>query len=248
MSESGEGPKPGDLNLQDQMQKAQDTLKNPQLNPQNQKGPGKLVKGAGILAGLATLFGGAKAAQEIHDANTPDDRAYVEVINSSQKIMTPTPTETPTPTPTPEINSSPMNTTSEQSLTQQFRETEHKAEVRKLIQGEFHQIESNQTGQLIGPTFRKDSNTSAEELSAEELQELGISTDNPITLAEVKGGTYASQYKFGALEEGNNRYGIWAEVYINNKPTGAYVAKNFYTEIENPLEQQAPQTIIQNQE
>lgn len=104
----------------------------------------------------------------------------------------------------------------------------------------------NTGGENIKPTFREDPKSASKELTEEELEARGINLlDNNIKVREVRGATYPGNPiagDYGSVHDEKNKidYGIWGEVVLTDpntgeeKPTGVFLSKNFYTEFEQP--------------
>lgn len=119
---------------------------------------------------------------------------------------------------------------------------------------------TNEAGENLPPTFREDPESESKELTREELKERGIDVlDGNITVREVRGATYSGnpQTSGGSLKEilsnenfdmrntgfitdkkSGVNFGVWGEIVITDpntgedKPTGVFLSKNFYSEPE----------------
>lgn len=120
---------------------------------------------------------------------------------------------------------------------------------------------ANEGGENLQPTFREDPKSASKELSPEELKARGIDLSNKtIKVREVRGATYPGnpQTTGEALKEivGNENFdmknsgfitdkksgvnfGVWGEIVVTDpntgedKPTGIFLSKNFYSEPEH---------------
>lgn len=119
---------------------------------------------------------------------------------------------------------------------------------------------TNEGGENLPPTFREDPKSESKELAPEELKERGIDLSNKnIRIREVRGATYpgnplttgeslkeiASNENFDVKNSGfitdmksGVNFGVWGEIVITDpntgedKPTGIFLSKNFYSEPE----------------
>ena len=119
---------------------------------------------------------------------------------------------------------------------------------------------TNEGGENLPPTFREDPKSESKELTPEELKVRGIDLSNRnIKIREVRGATYPGnpQATGESLKEivGNENFdmknsgfitdkksgvnfGVWGEIVVTNqntgedKPTGIFLSKNFYSEPE----------------
>lgn len=119
---------------------------------------------------------------------------------------------------------------------------------------------TNEGGENLPPTFREDPKSESKELTPEELKARGIDVlAGNIKVREVRGATYPGnpQATGGSLREivGNENFdmknsgfitdkksgvnfGVWGEIVVTDpntgedKPTGIFLSKNFYSEPE----------------